>query len=161
MADAVTATVADAVTATVADAETTEPIHRMPAARNLLPAERCLDSGYPSAELIVGVKKCFGVVLITPVLLNSSPRSHAGTGFDRTASTIDWGRRQATCPRWCRGNHRPGRRGHRREMRPPPRPAKDPLRARLQRCRAPSDPPRCLVERASFGPHPSHGIMQA
>lgn len=61
--------------ATVTDAEMTEPIHRMLAARNLLPAEHCLDSGYPSAELIVGVKKRFGVVLITPVLLNSSPQA--------------------------------------------------------------------------------------
>ncbi|WP_371214386.1 IS1182 family transposase [Streptomyces sp. AD55] len=85
--------------ATVTDAEMTEPIHHMLAARDLLPAEHYLDSGYPSAELIVGVKKTFGVALITPVLLNSSPQARAGAGFDRTAFTIDWNKRQATCPR--------------------------------------------------------------
>ncbi len=85
--------------ATVTDAEMTEPIHHMLATRDLLPAEHYLDSGYPSAELIVGMKKNFGVALITPVLLNSSPQARAGTGFDRTAFTIDWDNRQATCPR--------------------------------------------------------------
>lgn len=85
--------------ATVTDAEMTEPIHQMLAARDLLPAEHFLDSGYPSAELIVAVKRNFGVVLVTPVLLNSSPQASAGAGFDRTAFTIDWDKRQAVCPR--------------------------------------------------------------
>lgn len=51
--------------ATVTDAEMADPIHHMLATRDLLPAEHYLDSGYPSAELIVGVKKRFGVALIT------------------------------------------------------------------------------------------------
>ncbi|MEU8509891.1 IS1182 family transposase, partial [Streptomyces brevispora] len=45
------------------------------------------------------MKKRFGIALITPVLLNSSPQARAGAGFDRTAFTIDWDKRQATCPR--------------------------------------------------------------
>ncbi|MEU0830470.1 transposase [Streptomyces sp. NPDC005969] len=77
----------------------TEPVHHMLAGRGLLPAEHFLDSGYASAELIVGMKKNFGVTLVTPVLLNSSPQARAGAGFDRTAFTIDWEKRQATCPR--------------------------------------------------------------
>jgi hypothetical protein len=85
--------------ATVTDAEMTEPVHHMLAARDLLPAEHFLDSGYASAELIVGMKKNFGVTLVTPVLMNSSPQARAGAGFDRTAFTIDWDKRQATCPR--------------------------------------------------------------
>ncbi|MDQ0681852.1 hypothetical protein QFZ56_000815 [Streptomyces achromogenes] len=85
--------------ATVTDAEMTEPVHRMLAARDLLPAEHFLDSGYASAELIVGMKKNFGVTLVTPVLMNSSPQARAGAGFDRNAFTIDWDKRQATCPR--------------------------------------------------------------
>ncbi|MFD5493275.1 transposase [Streptomyces sp. NPDC001812] len=85
--------------ATVTDAEMTEPIHQLLAARDLLPAEHFLDSGYPSAELIVAVKRNFGVALVTPVLLNSSPQARAGAGFDRTAFTIDWDKRQAVCPR--------------------------------------------------------------
>ncbi|WP_191971631.1 transposase [Streptomyces luteolifulvus] len=85
--------------ATVTDAEMTEPVHHMLAARDLLPAEHFLDSRYPSAELIVGMKKNFGVTLVTPVLMNSSPQARAGAGFDRTAFTLDWDKRQATCPR--------------------------------------------------------------
>ncbi|MGP3947947.1 IS1182 family transposase [Streptomyces sp. 7N604] len=85
--------------ATVTDAEMTEPVHHMLAARDLLPAEHYLDSGDPSAELIVGMKKSFGVTLVTPVLLDSSPQARAGAGFGRTAFTIDWDNRQATCPR--------------------------------------------------------------
>ncbi|MDH2388425.1 transposase [Streptomyces sp. HNM0663] len=84
--------------ATVTDAEMTEPVHHILAARDLLPAEHFLDSGYASAELIVGVKKNFGVALVTPVLINSSPQARAGAGFDRTEFTIDWDQRQATCP---------------------------------------------------------------
>ncbi|MFE7217012.1 transposase, partial [Streptomyces sp. NPDC057611] len=71
----------------------------MLAARDLLPAEHFLDPGYPSAELIVAVKGNFGVALVTPVLLNSSPQARAGAGFDRTAFTIDWDKRQSVCPR--------------------------------------------------------------
>ncbi|MGW7605726.1 hypothetical protein ACWGKW_00310 [Streptomyces sp. NPDC054766] len=67
--------------ATVTDAEMAEPVHHMLAARDLLPAEHFLDSGYASAELIVGMKKNLGV---TPVLMNSSPQARAGAGFDRT-----------------------------------------------------------------------------
>ncbi|MDX3130603.1 hypothetical protein PV367_12545 [Streptomyces europaeiscabiei] len=74
--------------ATVTDAEMTEPVHHMLAARDLLPAEHFLDSGYASAELIVGMKKNFGVTLATPVLMNSSPQARAGAGFDRTAFRI-------------------------------------------------------------------------
>ncbi|WP_445081921.1 IS1182 family transposase [Streptomyces ipomoeae] len=85
--------------ATATDAEMTEPVHHMLAARDLLPAQHFLDSGYASAELIVGMKKNFGVALVTPVLMNSSPQARAGAGFDRTAFTIDWDKRQATCPR--------------------------------------------------------------
>ncbi|WP_234312181.1 transposase [Streptomyces griseus] len=85
--------------ATVTDAEMTEPVHHMLAARDLLPAEHYLDSGYPSAELIVGMKQSFGVTLVTPVLLDSSPQARSGAGFSRTAFIIDWENRQATCPR--------------------------------------------------------------
>ncbi|MEV5282399.1 hypothetical protein [Streptomyces sp. NPDC052811] len=32
-------------------------------------------------------------------VINSSPQARAGAGFDRTAFTVDWDKRQATCPR--------------------------------------------------------------
>ncbi|MFI5682956.1 transposase [Streptomyces sp. NPDC051636] len=72
--------------ATVTDAEMTEPVHHMLAARDLLPADHFVDSGYASAELIVGMMKNFGFTLVTPVLMNSSPQARAGAGFDRPRS---------------------------------------------------------------------------
>jgi transposase len=84
--------------ATVPDSAMTTPIHRSLHARGLLPAEHYLDSGYPSAELITGAWKTYGISLVTPVLADVSPQARAGTGFDRSAFTIDFDREQATCP---------------------------------------------------------------
>jgi len=84
--------------ATVADAAMTEPIHLALAARDLLPAEHYLDSGYPSAELVVSSRRDFGIALVTPVLEDTSPQARAGAGFDRAAFTVDWDTQRVTCP---------------------------------------------------------------
>ncbi|MFI9597640.1 hypothetical protein [Nonomuraea sp. NPDC052265] len=84
--------------ATVPDSQATDPIHQALARRGLLPAEHYLDSGYPSAELLVGAREKFGIALVTPMLLDQSPQARARRGFDRTAFTIDWNNRQVTCP---------------------------------------------------------------
>ncbi|MGP3912996.1 transposase [Nonomuraea sp. 10N515B] len=84
--------------ATVPDNQMTEKIHQMLAARGLLPGEHYLDSGYPSAELLVGARQRFGIALITPVLLDHSSQARAAAGYDRAAFTIDWDAEQARCP---------------------------------------------------------------
>ena len=84
--------------ATVPDQAMTEPIDRQLAGRGLLPGEHYVDSGYPSAELLVGSRATFGIALITPVLQDTSPQARAGAGFDRTAFHIDWDRKQVRCP---------------------------------------------------------------
>jgi hypothetical protein len=76
----------------------TEPIHRMPDRRGLLPGEHHLDSGCPSAELMSKSPADFGVPLITALPADHSPQARAGAGFDRAAFTIDVDREQATCP---------------------------------------------------------------
>jgi hypothetical protein len=83
--------------ATVPDVKATNGIHQQLHARNLLPAEHYLDSGYPSAETIT-TAQTFGVTLVTPVLLDQSAQARAGTGYDKTAFTIDFDTRQVTCP---------------------------------------------------------------
>lgn len=85
--------------ATVTDAEMTEPVRHMLAARDLLPAENFLDPGYASAELIVGIKKNFGVTLVTPVLMNSSPQGACRRRVRPHRVHHRLGKRQATCPR--------------------------------------------------------------
>jgi transposase len=84
--------------ATVPDVNMTEPVHQALARRGLLPGEHYVDSGYASAELIVGAREVYGLALITPVLLDHSPQARAGAGFDRTAFTVDWDATQVLCP---------------------------------------------------------------
>jgi hypothetical protein len=80
----------------VPDAAMTEPIHADLARRGLLPAEHYLDSGYPSADLLVSSLTDFGVRLITPMLADTSPQARAGEGFDRSGFTVDWQARTLT-----------------------------------------------------------------
>jgi transposase len=84
--------------ATVPDSAMTTAIHQRLARRDLLPTEHYLDSGYPSAELVAGARATYGITLVTPVLLDTSPQARAGAGFDRTAFTIDFDTQHATCP---------------------------------------------------------------
>ena len=84
--------------AAVPDSQMTAPVHARLAGRGLLPAEHYVDSGYPSAELLVSSLATFGIALVTPLLADTSPQARAGAGFDRAAFAIDFGARQATCP---------------------------------------------------------------
>jgi IS5 family transposase len=84
--------------ATVPDNQMTEPVQARLAGRGLLPGEHLVDSGYPSAELLVSSLADFGITLVTPMLAGTSPQARAGAGFDRTAFAIDFDARQATCP---------------------------------------------------------------
>ncbi len=85
--------------ATVPDNQMTAPVHARLAERGLLPAEHYVDSGYPSAELLVTSLTGYGIALVTPMLADTSPQARAGAGFDRTAFAIDFGAQQATCPK--------------------------------------------------------------
>jgi Transposase DDE domain len=91
--------------ATVPDNQMTGPVHDRLAGRDLLPAEHYLDSGYPSAELLVSSLASYGITLVTPMLADTSPQARAGAGFDRTAFAIDFGARQATCPQGHASSH--------------------------------------------------------
>jgi transposase len=84
--------------ASVPDAAMTEPIHHDLDRRGLLPDEHYLDSGYPSADLLVSSLTDFGVRLITPMLADTSPQARAGEGFDRGGFTPDWQAQTLTCP---------------------------------------------------------------
>jgi hypothetical protein len=56
------------------------------------------DGPVPSADTITTAAQTYGVTLVTPALLDQSPQAHAGTGFDKTAFSIDFDTRQVTCP---------------------------------------------------------------
>ncbi len=91
--------------ATVPDNQMTEPVHARLAGRGLLPGEHYVDSGYPSAQLLVSSLASYGISLVTPMLADTSPQARAGAGYDRTAFAIDFGAQQATCPQGHASSH--------------------------------------------------------
>ena len=76
----------------------TEPIHATLAGRELLPAQHYLDSGYPSAALVVDSLRRWGVTLVTPLLADQSRQAKQAAGYDRAGFTIDFDTLKATCP---------------------------------------------------------------
>jgi transposase len=85
-------------TATVPDVAMTAPIHQQLADKNLTPAEHLVDSGYPSADIIVEAARLHGITLVSPMLLDHSAQARAGAGYDQASFTIDFDAEQATCP---------------------------------------------------------------
>jgi transposase len=84
--------------ATVPDSVMTTPVHQALAVRGLLPAEHYLDSGYPSAALVIDSLRDYGITLVTPLLADQSRQAKAGNGYDRASFTIDFDAEQARCP---------------------------------------------------------------
>jgi transposase len=84
--------------ATVPDAAMTAPIHAMLAERGLTPGEHYVDSGYPSAALLLSSKDQYGIELVTPLLADTSPQARAGLGYDRSAFAFDFDAQKALCP---------------------------------------------------------------
>jgi hypothetical protein len=99
--------------ATVPDSAMLTPVHQQLEERQLLAGEHLVDSGYPSAELIIHAARIFGITLVSPMLLDSSAQARAGAGYDKAAFAFDFDARQATCPQgvasssWtpCRQRH--------------------------------------------------------
>jgi transposase len=84
--------------ATVADSAMLTPVHQQLAQRQLLPGEHLVDTGYPSAELIIHAARVFGITLVSPLRLDNSAQARAAGGYDKAAFAFDFDARQATCP---------------------------------------------------------------
>jgi Transposase DDE domain/Transposase domain (DUF772) len=84
--------------ATVPDAAMTGEIHTMLAERNLTPGEHFVDSGYPSAALVLSCRADHGIDLVAPLLADTSPQAKAGVGYDRASFAFDFDAHTATCP---------------------------------------------------------------
>ena len=66
--------------ATVPDSAMLTPVHQQLEERQLLPGEHLVDSGYPSAELIIYAARVFGITLVSPLRLDNSAQARAGAG---------------------------------------------------------------------------------
>ncbi|WP_142024161.1 IS1182 family transposase [Blastococcus colisei] len=84
--------------ASVPDSAMVEPIHATLAQRTLLPGEHLLDSGYPSVAAVLQTARRWDVTLVSPLRADQSRQARDGTGYDRTAFTLDFDARQARCP---------------------------------------------------------------
>jgi transposase len=98
--------------ATVPDVAMTDQIHAQLAERALLPTQHLVDSGYPSAQLLVDSRHKWGIELVTPLQADKSRQARAGQGYDRSGFTIDFDAQHARCPqghastRWEPTTHR-------------------------------------------------------
>lgn len=83
--------------ASVPDVAMTAAIHERLGRRNLLPAQHLLDSGYPSADLLVA-SAALGVDLVSPMLADESWQAREQGGYDASAFSVDFDTQQVTCP---------------------------------------------------------------
>jgi transposase len=83
--------------ATVTDNQMTSVIHDGLAEQNLAPRRHYLDCGYLSAEAVVHTARSHGIALVGPLLADKSAQARTG-GYTQQAFTIDFDRKQATCP---------------------------------------------------------------
>ncbi|MGZ4432842.1 MAG: IS1182 family transposase [Trebonia sp.] len=84
--------------ATVPDAQMTIPVAAALAGKGLPPARHYADSGYASARNMLTAARQYGITLVTPLLADPSWQAREKTGYDRSAFTIDYDARTATCP---------------------------------------------------------------
>jgi transposase len=84
--------------ATVTDNAMTAVIDDHLAARDLAPGRHYLDSGYLSAEILVEERRRLGIVLVGPLLADTSPQARAGAGYALADFAADYDARVVTCP---------------------------------------------------------------
>jgi hypothetical protein len=87
-----------ATTAPTADSTALPGIHARLEQRRLLPAQHLIDGGYTSVALMDTAARTHRIEVIGPVSPDNSWQRKAGTGFPQEDFTVDFDRRQVTCP---------------------------------------------------------------
>jgi hypothetical protein len=77
----------------------TDKIHAALAGRELLPAQHYLDSGYPSAALVVDSQRRWGDHPGHPAAGRPIRQAKQAAGYDRSGFTIDFDTHQASARR--------------------------------------------------------------
>ena len=72
------------------DVSVTERIHAVLDAKDLLPDEHFLDTGYIDAELLVNAKEDYGISICGPVKKDVLWQANSGDGFGLSNIQIDW-----------------------------------------------------------------------
>jgi transposase len=87
--------------ATVQDKEMTAPIHQALQAKDLLPAEHLVDTGYVESRHLVEASTQYDLELLGPITVSPSWQAKTEGGFTSSQFTIDWQAKQAICPQGC------------------------------------------------------------
>jgi transposase len=84
--------------ATTGDVEMTDDIHQALAAKDLLPSEHLVDTGYVDAEHLLTSRRDYNLDLCGPAPLDSTWQAQDKNGFDLPCFAIDWDAQTVTCP---------------------------------------------------------------
>ncbi len=84
--------------AATTDFEVLDKIQADLAARDLLPEEHIVDSGYMTGEHLVRSRNDYDITLIGPMLPDPSWQARAKNGFDISTFAIDWESKLVRCP---------------------------------------------------------------
>ncbi len=84
--------------ATTPDEMALAPIHAALHARQLLPAEHLVDTGYMDTPRLLAAREQYGIRLVGPVTADSSWQAQAGEGYAAACFTVDWDAQQVKCP---------------------------------------------------------------
>jgi transposase len=88
----------ETIPATTPDDNMLGTVHQSLAKSELLPSEHLIDMGYTDAHVLVESQRQHEVVVVGPVLEDSSWQARSGEGFAKAQFLIDWDRQVVTCP---------------------------------------------------------------
>jgi len=84
--------------ATTGDVEITARIHQALAAKDLLPSEHWVDTGYINADHLLTSRQDYALDLCGPAPVDSTWQAQTKTGFAIPCFAIDWATQTVTCP---------------------------------------------------------------
>ena len=73
-------------------------VHQSLAKNELLPSEHLVDMGYTGCRMLVESQQRHGVVVVGPVVEDTSWQAHAAEGFSKADFHVDWDQQVVTCP---------------------------------------------------------------
>ncbi len=84
--------------ATQQDVSTTLSVHQALAAKHRLPGEHLVDAGYIDADLLVEMKRDYGVQLVGPPRGPKGWQTTVPGAFTAYNFALDWEQERAVCP---------------------------------------------------------------
>jgi transposase len=84
--------------ATTPDDHMLTVVHQSLAKTELLPSEHLVDMGYTGCHMLVDSQQRHGVVIVGPVVEDTSWQAQAAEGFSKADFHVDWDQQVVTCP---------------------------------------------------------------